>query len=56
MRKILINAVSIVLTLTMLFGVMSVSIAATEGNDVASVNIKINDIDNNVVNIKTIEV
>ena len=52
MKNILIKSVSIVLTLAMLLGVMSVStFATTEGEVAESVDVKINDINNNVVNI-----
>ncbi|MBE7011931.1 MAG: hypothetical protein E7415_04580 [Ruminococcaceae bacterium] len=49
MRKILMKSLSIILVLTMLLGVLTVSTSATE--TVSSINIEINDINNNVVNI-----
>jgi len=49
MRKILIKSLSIILVLTMLIGVLTVSTAATDV--VESIDVKINDINNNVVNI-----
>jgi len=52
MRKILIKSLSIVLVLTVVIGLLTVpAFAATDGNSSANVGIKINDINNNVVNI-----
>ncbi len=51
MRKILIKSISAVLVLTMLLGLFSVSTFATEEDVAESISIKINDINNNVVNI-----
>lgn len=49
MRKILIKSLSIILVLTMLLGVMTVSAVATVVAE--SIDVKINDINGNVVNI-----